>query len=191
MRKSQLLVAGLATAVGLFGLSTQSSAQTGGAATAAPGLTCNGTRMLDPFQGSLAGPDLPPGLLPISDAVKSGVLSSGLPCQENVSTGAQADPAGKEAAGLENLQRGFDFYSWRTFIALNSPADGSPIEQRASRRADAVGGYEQFQAAARRHAAGRFAAAEMAGRSGRDGSRARKVGAAGVPRAASSRCPRE
>jgi hypothetical protein len=30
---------------------------------------------------------------------------------------------------LENLQRGFDFYSWRTFIALNSPADGTPIDQ--------------------------------------------------------------
>jgi hypothetical protein len=30
---------------------------------------------------------------------------------------------GEEKAGLENLQRGFDFYSWRTFIALNSPAD--------------------------------------------------------------------
>ena len=30
---------------------------------------------------------------------------------------------------MDNLQRGFDFYSWRTFIALNSPADGTPIEQ--------------------------------------------------------------
>jgi len=27
------------------------------------------------------------------------------------------------------LQRGFDFYSWRTFIALNSPADGTPIDK--------------------------------------------------------------
>jgi hypothetical protein len=30
--------------------------------------------------------------------------------------------AGPEKEGLENLQRGFDFYSWRTFIELNSPA---------------------------------------------------------------------
>ena len=30
---------------------------------------------------------------------------------------------------LRFLQRGFDFYSWRTFIALNAPADGStPID---------------------------------------------------------------
>ncbi len=128
MRHSLLLAA----VIGLSLLSvppTQSPAETAVAATGAPGLACNGTRILDPFQGSLAGQDLPPGLLPISDAVKSGVLSSGLPCQENVSTGAQAEPAGKEAAGLENLQRGFDFYSWRTFIALNSPADGSPIDR--------------------------------------------------------------
>jgi hypothetical protein len=95
----------------------------------APGLQCNGSKILDPFKGSLAGPSLPPGLLPIDPAGKDISLKSGLPCQENVSTGAQGDPNGKEASGLQNLQRGFDFYSWRTFIALNSPADGTPIEQ--------------------------------------------------------------
>jgi hypothetical protein len=67
-------------------------------------------------------------LLPIDATVKDKILKSGLPCQENVSAGAQGDPAGVEATGLENLQRGFDFYSWRTFIALNSPADGTPID---------------------------------------------------------------
>ncbi|TMJ94918.1 MAG: hypothetical protein E6G77_21755 [Alphaproteobacteria bacterium] len=30
---------------------------------------------------------------------------------------------------LANLQRGFDFYSWLTFLALNSPADGSSIDK--------------------------------------------------------------
>ena len=39
------------------------------------------------------------------------------------------NPVGPEDIGLDNLQRGFDFYSWRTFIAMNSPADGSPIGQ--------------------------------------------------------------
>jgi hypothetical protein len=128
MRHTLLLVA----VIGLSVLSipaAQSPAQTPGPAPAAPGLECNGTRILDPFPGPLAGADLPPGLLPIKDDVKSQVLRSGLPCQENVSTGAQGDPAGKEVEGLQNLQRGFDYYSWRTFLALNSPADGTPIEQ--------------------------------------------------------------
>ena len=134
MPYSPLLAAGLATAVGLISLSvfsTQSPAQTAGAATAtqptAPGLACNGTRILDPFKGPLGGTD--PGLLPIDDKDKSDVLKSGLPCQENVTPNAQADPTRKEANGLANLQRGFDFYSWRTFIALNSPADGTSIDQ--------------------------------------------------------------
>ena len=94
----------------------------------APGLQCNGTQIFDPFKGKLAGPGLPPGLLPIDTASRDKALKSGLPCQENVRPAAQGDPAGIEATGLENLQRGFDFYSWRTFIALNSPADGTPID---------------------------------------------------------------
>ena len=44
-------------------------------------------------------------------------------------SGARATGCGEEKDGLDNLQRGFDFYSWRTFIAMNSPADGSPIGQ--------------------------------------------------------------
>src|SRR6516225_5252739 len=124
-----LLAAGLATAVGLISLSvlsTLSPAQTADAATAsqtkAPGLHCNGERILDPFKGKLAGADLPAGLLPINDKVRDSILGSGLPCQENVT------PVGQEDVGLDNLQRGFDFYSWRTFIALNSPTDGTPID---------------------------------------------------------------
>lgn len=130
MRYGPLLAAGLGTAAGLIflsGLSAQSPAQTAGAPTTpqsnATGMKCNGKRILDPFKGKLAGPSLPAGLLPINDKDKSDILKSGLPCQENVTPSAQADPAGKEDVGLDNLQRGFDFYSWRTFIALNSPAD--------------------------------------------------------------------
>ena len=46
-----------------------------------------------------------------------------LPCAENVST---LRLFGDNA--LANLQRGFDFYSWLTFLALNAPADGSRID---------------------------------------------------------------
>jgi hypothetical protein len=129
MRYISLVTFVLATAVGLIlfsVFSTQSRAQTASAATAsqtkAQGLQCNGERILDPFKGKLAGPDLPAGLLPIDDKVRDSILGSGLPCQENVT------PVGQEDVGLDNLQRGFDFYSWRTFIALNSPADGPSIE---------------------------------------------------------------
>ncbi len=78
---------------------------------------------MDPFPGQLAGPSLHAGLLPINDATRKSIFGVGLPCQERVS------PSGQETIGLDNLQRGFDFYSWRTFIALNSPADGTAIEQ--------------------------------------------------------------
>ena len=78
---------------------------------------------MDPFLGPLVGPSLPEGLLPINDATRKSIFGVGLPCQERVS------PSGQEIVGLDNLQRGFDFYSWRTFTALNSPADGTPIEQ--------------------------------------------------------------
>ncbi len=51
------------------------------------------------------------------------LLTSGQPCQQKVNTqGLFGDDA------LANLQRGFDFYSWLTFVAMNSPADGSSIK---------------------------------------------------------------
>ena len=56
---------------------------------------------------------------PITDEL----LTSGQPCQQRVNTkGLFGDDA------LANLQRGFDFYSWLTFIAMNSPADGTSIK---------------------------------------------------------------
>jgi hypothetical protein len=54
------------------------------------------------------------------DNAKKALLGFGLPCQEVV------NPSGPETA-LQNLQHGFDFYSWLTFLALNSPRDGSDI----------------------------------------------------------------
>jgi hypothetical protein len=104
-------------------LSTQSQAQKTAAAQAKPpGLQCTAAAssnpVPDPFKDRLVG-DFPTGLLPIDDKVKDSILTSGLPCQEHLSPNV-----GVETEGLENLQRGFDFYSWRTFIALNSPANG-------------------------------------------------------------------
>jgi len=143
-----ILSLGLAIAVGLasfLALPTPSSAQnaatanTAAASTTAPELQCTSTPVrknvpplasdplkgqFDPFEGQLDGANLNAGLLSIDIATRESILHSGLPCQES------ATPNGQEPKGLENLQRGFDFYSWRTFVALNSPAaDGTSIEQ--------------------------------------------------------------
>ena len=126
MRYSRLFAAGLVTALVLVAMSGwpgPSSAQTPTAAAQVEPLGQPCVVMTDPFKGRMAGADLPSGLLPVGDDDKAAILKSGLPCQERVS------PVGPEDIGLDNLQRGFDFYSWRTFIAMNSPADGSPIGQ--------------------------------------------------------------
>jgi hypothetical protein len=54
-------------------------------------------------------------------AAKNALLTFGLPCQETVSPNGP----NPNKTSLENLQNGFDFYSWLTFIALNSPQNGS------------------------------------------------------------------
>src|SRR6266436_9613002 len=134
MRYSRLFAAGLAIIVGLFelsGLSGPSSAQTAGAADASEikplplRLKCKPDALPDPFKDKLAGPDLPSGIIPVGKEDRVKILNSDLPCQERV------NPAGLEDAGLQNLQRGFDFYSWRTFVALNSPADGKTTIDRS------------------------------------------------------------
>jgi hypothetical protein len=126
MRTTTLVLTGIATAAGLIWLSgspvrSQAQNTTAAAPAKAPGLQCAPapvpTPVPDPFKARLAGV-FPTGLLPIDNKVRDSILTSGLPCQEHVSPAV-----GPEKEGLENLQRGFDFYSWRTFIAMNSPAD--------------------------------------------------------------------
>jgi hypothetical protein len=73
----------------------------------------------------LLAPEFVPGKTTLDPKIKNRILNLGLPCQENVDVSGPDD----SKTALENLQRGFDFYSWLTFIALNSPADGRSIEQ--------------------------------------------------------------
>jgi hypothetical protein len=71
----------------------------------------------------LAQPFVPGEKFVVDPKSRNRILTAGLPCQETVSGG------GTNESVLENRQRGFDFYSWLTFIALNSPANGRPIDQ--------------------------------------------------------------
>jgi hypothetical protein len=124
MTKNLLLVTGIMSTLGVAGLLTLpnlSEAQTP-------------VTPIKPAVRALAPPcntmsdrtsDTPPELTRVDQTTKDKILNSGLPCQESVDIGP--DPS----KPLENLQRGFDFYSWLTFIALNSPADGRGIEQAA------------------------------------------------------------
>ena len=58
--------------------------------------------------------------LATKEAILNNIMESGVPCQETVSGDG---PEGPKKTQLEHRQRGFDFYSWLTFLALNSPAD--------------------------------------------------------------------
>jgi hypothetical protein len=76
----------------------------------------------------------------IATPIASTLLTSGQPCQQVVSTkGLLTDNP------LGNLQRGFDFYSWLTFIALNSPADGKTIGQGSKSGGDAPTKWEALE----------------------------------------------
>jgi hypothetical protein len=55
------------------------------------------------------------------DSILNNIMETGIPCQE---TATGDGPEREKKTQLEHRQRGFDFYSWLTFIALNSPADG-------------------------------------------------------------------
>ncbi|KJC62199.1 hypothetical protein UP10_02225 [Bradyrhizobium sp. LTSPM299] len=134
MRCSQIFAVGLATAVCLIPSAPTSAAEAGAPASAAkaPSLGCVPTAspdpfLPDPFKFKLAG-DFPSGLLPIDGKVSDSIMLSGLPCQEHVNPNA-----GEEDEGLENLQRSFDFYSWRTFLALNAPTDGTRVDHAKAR----------------------------------------------------------
>jgi hypothetical protein len=63
----------------------------------------------------------PPPDKVVATPITADLLTSGQPCQQKVNTFGLADNP------MANRQRGFDFYSWLTFIAMNSPADGKVV----------------------------------------------------------------
>jgi hypothetical protein len=67
-------------------------------------------------------PDTTPGGSATPTPITPALLTSGQVCHQVVNI---TGPFGNDS--LANRQRGFDFYSWLTFIAMNSPVDGSPI----------------------------------------------------------------
>lgn len=79
---------------------------------------------------------------PINTALTSDLLMGGMlpPCAAAVTT------AGPFASPVDNLQHGFDLYSWLTFVALNSPADGTtPIGKGAGPGGDAPAIWESYK----------------------------------------------
>jgi hypothetical protein len=81
----------------------------------------------------------PPPAKVESTPITADLLTSGQPCQQKVNTFGLADNP------MANLQRGFDFYSWLTFIAMNSPADGTVIGKGPRPGGDAMTQWEDLQ----------------------------------------------
>ncbi|MGA2128818.1 MAG: hypothetical protein ABSG76_22025, partial [Xanthobacteraceae bacterium] len=85
-----------------------------------------------------AGAKPPPAKI-VATPITAELLTSGQPCHQVVSTIGLIPND-----GLANLQRGFDFYSWLTFIALNAPADGRTIGQGPRPGGDASTKWEDL-----------------------------------------------
>ena len=125
-RSAAVAVLGLVGALSSFPSSQAQAQATPSAQAPKPlGRPCNLLSDLVPANPPSPRPAVPARLTPVDATTKNSILNSGLPCQEIVST----EGPDKTKTRLENLQRGFDFYSWLTFIALNAPADGRPIDQ--------------------------------------------------------------
>jgi hypothetical protein len=70
-----------------------------------------------------------------SDPITPALLTNVVPCAANL----------EQPFNLENLQRGFDFYSWLTFVALNWPANGgAPIGKGSRSGGDARTAWEDI-----------------------------------------------
>jgi hypothetical protein len=118
MRNRRSLAVGIIGLLALAGLPTGSHAQTTppAAGTKIPGPPCNLLHDHVPSDPQNPLSSDPNQLTHIDATTKDKILRSGLPCAET------AGARGPAKTDIENRQRGFDFYSWLTFIALNAPA---------------------------------------------------------------------
>jgi hypothetical protein len=139
MRKRQWIAVGTASAISIALLGSHALGQTQPAQPAKdinpPVANCNVT----PDNFDPKDPNDPDKRLPTP--INAGLLTSGQPCQQIVNPKGPVRST-EPNAGLRNLQRGFDFYSWLTFIALNSPADGKTIGQGPKPGGDAPAKWE-------------------------------------------------
>ena len=135
MRNLRLLAISVSGALGVVGLLS---------ASASAGSPPNSDQINPPVSNCNVIPDTDRSKTPpVATPIDSKLLTSGQPCQQNVSTkGLVTSGPGPEMA---NLQRGFDFYSWLTFIAMNSPADGKVIGQGPRPGGDARTKWEDVQ----------------------------------------------
>lgn len=75
-------------------------------------------------------------ITPPNTAIAPPLLTSGLPCSATIIA----------PFTLDGIQHGFDYYSWLTFLALNSPADGkTPIGKGVQPGGDAPAIWEQWK----------------------------------------------
>jgi len=141
MRQNRSSRVGLINILGLIALagwSMSSLAQTSRGSSPAPAREIN-----PPVTNCNTTPDtIPDPAQPgkrIAQPIVEKLLTSGQPCQQVVNTEGLLD-----GNPLGNLQRGFDFYSWLTFIAMNSPTDGKTIGQGPRPGGDAVTKWEDL-----------------------------------------------
>jgi hypothetical protein len=96
--------------------------------------------------GDTAPTKLPPGAVPVAAVdrcnvtppntpITTALLKSGLPCAGTIIA----------PFTLDNIQHGFDYYSWLTFLALNAPASGGVIGSGRGPGGDAPAIWEHWK----------------------------------------------
>ncbi|WP_257387495.1 hypothetical protein [Tahibacter caeni] len=109
----------------------------GGMAAVMLAASCS-TTPVDPGPGPKPPIDPPVtncNVTPPTTPVTPALLASGLPCDATIVS----------PITLPNLQHGFDYYSWLTFLALNAPAGGGVIGQGGQPGGDAPTQWEQWK----------------------------------------------